>query len=156
MFLLSTKVCPEFLLCSKPHEALRLKWWAKGKSHSPWSSLCGKMHSSEILVTSERNFSSNLLQQGTHFIEPFDLRRMPSLGSALFALLFIFMWREDYVVLDEINFPLILVYNTFWRETIGYRNIARYFNTYLDLSTESAEEVSALFSVSPMDILCMF
>lgn len=90
---------------------------------------------------------------GNTFIEPFDLRRMPSLGSALFALLFIFMWREDYVVLDEINFPLILVYNTFGRETIGYQNIARYFNTYLDLSAESAEEVSALFSVSPMDIL---
>ena len=65
---------------------------------------------------------------GTTFIEPSDLRGMPDLGSALFALLFIFMWQEDCVVLDEINFPPILLYNTFGRETIGYQNIAQYFN----------------------------
>lgn len=78
---------------------------------------------------------------------------MPELGSALFALLFIFMWQKDYVVLDEINFPPMLVYNTFGRQTIGYWNIAQYFNIKSDLSIESAEEVSTLFSVSPMDIL---
>ena len=36
---------------------------------------------------------------------------MPDLGSALFALLFIFMCQEDCVVLDEINFPPILQFS---------------------------------------------
>lgn len=74
---------------------------------------------------------------------------MPELGSALFALLFIFMWQEDYVVLDEINFPPMLVFNTFGRQTIGCWNIAQYFNIKSDLSIESSRRgFNIIFSFS--------
>lgn len=60
---------------------------------------------------------------------------------------------KTYVALDEINFPPILVYNAFGRETIVYRNIVQYFTSNQIWAFESAVEILTLFSVSPVDML---
>ena len=59
---------------------------------------------------------------------------------------------KTYVALDEINFPPILVYNAFGRETIVYRNIVQYFTFNQIWAFESAVEILTLFSVSPVDM----